>query len=97
MDLETANKLREEQQKEKANAPAFPTTPNPSFSSPSPINYSINDLIGKWTISKLFTSPVTVNKMTFIIAKGSILISGDCNTYTYDYSVVGANPIRLKR
>lgn len=99
MDLESAKKLRDEQQKEKEKAAITASLlPPPVSISPTltPI-FTLSDFIGKWSISKVFSGPSLQKNMVFIITKDAFLISGDCNTYTFIFSVVGASPIKVKR
>lgn len=75
-------------------------TPSPTsiFTTIQPsLSNTFSDVVGKWTISKIFGITNYAIGFDFVISNNTILIAGQCNTYILTFSLVSTNPIKIKK
>lgn len=74
-----------------------PSLPSTSTMNAPKLTNTLSDLIGKWTISKVFNMASYASNVDFVISNDTILISSKCNTFILTFSVASSNPVKIKR
>lgn len=99
MDIEAANKLRNEQLAEQAAATAKIQAVAMARieAGPKLPTMSIANLTGKWHVASVYSGPSIISSAEIVISKDTILLATNCNTFSITYSLVSESPIKIKR